>query len=65
MTEEDRPKEEAKLKEEARMKSLQSPEEFRQTPEGRRELALKHKRHMIYGLLWIVGGATVGACTNS
>ena len=40
-------------------------EEYKKTPEGRREFASIYKRRMLYGVLWIVGGVMVGACTNS
>jgi hypothetical protein len=34
----------------------QALEEYKRSPEGRRELASRNKRKMIFGLLWVVGG---------
>jgi len=30
--------------------------QFKQSPEGRQRLASNYKRHMLYGVLWVVGG---------
>ena len=34
-------------------------EQYKESPEGRSELASKYARHMGYGLLWMIGGAAV------
>ena len=33
------------------------------TPKDRKELASKYVRHMIYGVLWVVGGTVVTVAT--
>jgi hypothetical protein len=38
-------------------------EEYKRSPEGRRAMAEKYKRHMLYGILWAVGGIIVTAIT--
>ena len=41
----------------------QAIEEYKKSPEGRRELASQHKRMMIIGVLWVVGGIIATAAT--
>jgi hypothetical protein len=41
----------------------QAIEEYKRSPEGRRELASKYKRMMIFGLLWVVGGIVATVAT--
>jgi len=43
----------------------QALERYKNSPEGQRILASKYKRHMIYGVLWAVGGTAVTAATYS
>lgn len=38
-------------------------EEYKHTPEGRRVMASKYKRHMLHGILWAVGGTAVTVAT--
>jgi len=38
-------------------------EQYKNSPEGRRVMASKYKRHMLYGALWAVGGTLVTAVT--
>ena len=42
-----------------------SIEEYKRSPEGRRELANKYRRHMIFGLLWVAGGTLATVATYS
>ena len=42
----------------------QALENYRQSPEGRNVLASKYTKHMIYGLLWVVGGTVVSVTTR-
>jgi hypothetical protein len=37
--------------------------EYKDSPEGRRVLAHRYSRHMLYGLLWTIGGTLVTAIT--
>ena len=38
-------------------------EAYKRSPEGREVMASKHKRHMLHGLLWLVGGLAVTLAT--
>lgn len=38
-------------------------EEYKKTPEGRQAMAAQYKRHMLYGILWVVGGTAVTIAT--
>ncbi len=38
-------------------------EEYKNTPEGRLAMASQYKRHMLYGILWAVGGTAVTLAT--
>jgi len=48
---------------EARLK--QYAEQYKNSPEGRQAMAGKYKRHMLYGILWAVGGTVVTVVTYS
>jgi hypothetical protein len=41
----------------------QAIEEYKKSPEGQRVMAEKYKRHMLYGILWAVGGIAVTVIT--
>ncbi len=43
----------------------QSVNDYKNSPEGRKVIAGKYKRHMIWGLVWAVGGTIVTAATYS
>ena len=40
-------------------------EQYKESPEGKHILASKYKRHMIYGLLWTIGGTAITIATFS
>ncbi|MBI4615919.1 MAG: hypothetical protein HY720_20040 [Planctomycetes bacterium] len=40
-------------------------QEYRASPEGRAVLASKYARHMVYGVLWAVGGTAVTVISYS
>lgn len=39
-------------------------QQFKQSPEGRQILASKYKRRMLYGVLWLIGGAILTGVTQ-
>jgi len=39
-------------------------QQFKQSPEGRQRLASKYKRQMLYGVLWLIGGAILTGVTQ-
>jgi hypothetical protein len=39
--------------------------DYRESPEGRKVMADKYARHMLYGILWAVGGGAVTIVTFS
>ena len=41
----------------------QAINDYKESPEGRKVLADKYARHMIYGILWAVGGTVVTVAT--
>ena len=43
----------------------QYAEQYKNSPEGRQVMASKYKRHMLYGILWAVGGTVVTVATYS
>jgi len=51
-------------KESATQFVISTEQQFKQSPEGRQVLASKHKRGMIYGLLWVAGGTIATVATE-
>ena len=43
----------------------QALEQYKASPDGRRIMASKYKRHMFYGFLWAAGGTVVTVATYS